>query len=85
MYSKTCLKRSLKIDKTNILMTNGSLMKVKGIAECSPWSILQYFSPALSNNWSWKPLYGIYGLFESGRFTQGLMYALIIFNIREGL
>ena len=28
-------------------MTNGSLMKVKSIAECSPWSILQYL-PALS-------------------------------------
>ena len=26
-----------------ILLTNGSLMKVKRIAECSPWSILQYF------------------------------------------
>ena len=22
---------------------NGSLMKVESIAECSPWSILQYF------------------------------------------
>ena len=32
-----------KIDKTKILMTKGSLMKVKSIAECSPWSILQYF------------------------------------------
>ena len=32
-------------------MTNGSLMKVKSIAECS---ILQYFWPALTNNWSWK-------------------------------
>ena len=32
-----------KIDKTKILMTNGSLMKVQCIAECSPWSILQYF------------------------------------------
>ena len=31
-------------------MTNGSLMKVKSIAECSPWSILQYFLPALSDN-----------------------------------
>ena len=31
------------IDKTKILMTNGSLMKVESIAECSPWSILQYF------------------------------------------
>ena len=32
-YSKTCVKRPLKIDKTKILMTNGSLMKVKSIAE----------------------------------------------------
>ena len=35
-----------KIDNTKILMTNGSLMKVKSIAEFSPWSILQYFWPA---------------------------------------
>ena len=52
-------------------MTNGSLIKVESIAECSPWSILQYFWPALSNNWSWKPNFGI---FESGRFTQVLLY-----------
>ena len=32
-----------KIDKANILMVNGSLMKVESIAECSPRSILQYF------------------------------------------
>ena len=34
-------------------MTNGSLillMKVESIAECSNWSILQYFWPALSDN-----------------------------------
>ena len=38
--SKTCVKKShSKIDTTNILMTNGSLMKVESIAE----SILQYF------------------------------------------
>ena len=30
-----------KIDKTKILITIGSLMKVKSIAEFSPWSILQ--------------------------------------------
>ena len=35
-------------------MANGSLIKVKSIAECSKGSILQYFWPALSNNWSWK-------------------------------
>ena len=34
-YSKTCLKRPLKIDKTKVLMENGSLMKVESIAECS--------------------------------------------------
>ena len=33
--SKTCLKRPLKIDKTKILMTDGSLMQVESIAECS--------------------------------------------------
>ena len=39
-YSKTCLKQQLKIDKTKVLKTNGSPMKVKSIAECS---MLQYF------------------------------------------
>ena len=39
-YSKTCLKQPLKKDRTKILITNDSLMKVKSIAECSPWSIL---------------------------------------------
>ena len=28
-----------KIDKTKILMTNGSLIKVESIAECSPWDL----------------------------------------------
>ena len=55
-------------------MTNGSLMKVESIAECFPCSkgsILQYIWPALSHNWSWKP---IFGLFESGHITQVLLY-----------
>ena len=42
-YRKTCLKATEKKDKTKILITIGSLMKVERIAECSPWSILQYF------------------------------------------
>ena len=33
-------------------MTNGSLMKAESIAECSTWIILQYFRPALIDNWS---------------------------------
>ena len=40
---KPVLSGHSKIDKTKILMTNGSLMKVKSISEYSPWSILQYF------------------------------------------
>ena len=44
---KPVLSSHLNIDKLMVLMDNGSLMKVKSIAECSPWSIkvsiLQYF------------------------------------------
>ena len=40
---KPVLNGHSKIDKIKVLMTNGSLMKVKSIAECSPWSILQHF------------------------------------------
>ena len=43
IVSKPVLSGHSKIDKTKILLTNGSLMKVEIIAECSPWSILQYF------------------------------------------
>ena len=49
---KPILSDHLKIDKTKVLMTKGSLMKVESIAECSQWGILQYFWPALSNNQS---------------------------------
>ena len=60
-----------KIDKTKVLMTNGSLMKVERIVECSPWSILQYFWPALSDNRSLKP---ILVFFFCGRLRQVLLY-----------
>ena len=40
-------------------MNNGSFMKVESIAECSPWSILQYFWAALSDNKYWKPMFAI--------------------------
>ena len=64
---KACLKRPLKIDKTKILKTNGSLMKVESIEECS----LQYFLPALSDNRPWKP---ILVFFLIGRLRQILLY-----------
>ena len=58
-------------------MTNGSLMKVESIAECSPWSILQYFWPALSDTMSWKP---ILVFFLSGHLIilYGLVYGVEI-------
>ena len=49
---KPVLSGHSKIDKTKVVMAIGCLMKVKSIAECSLWSILQYFWPALSDNWS---------------------------------
>ena len=50
--SKTVWSGHLEIDQTKALTENGSFMKVESIAECAPWSILKYFWPALSDNWS---------------------------------
>ena len=50
-------------------MTNGSLMKFESIADV--WTILQYFWPALRDNWSWKP---IFGFLRAVLFTQVLLY-----------
>ena len=69
VYSKTCLKQPLKIDKTKILKTIGSLMKAESIAECSTWSILQYFWPALIYNLSFVFLF-------SGRLRHVLLHVL---------
>ena len=55
-YSKT----PSKIDKTKVL--KDSLMKVESIAECSLGAFCNTFWPALSDNWSWKPILGL--LFE---------------------
>ena len=46
-YSKTCLKRPLKKNTKIGFQDRFHLMQVKSIAECSPWSILQYFGPSL--------------------------------------
>ena len=40
---KSVLSGHLKIDKTKVIMENDSLMEVESIAECYPWSNLQYF------------------------------------------
>ena len=72
---KPVLSGNSKLGKTKVLKTDGSLMQVKSIAECSlaecslnagqkycrmlQESILQYFWPALSDNGSWKPIFGL--------------------------
>ena len=66
---KSVLSGHLKIDKTKVVVENDSLMDVESIAECSPWSILQYFRPALR-------IIGIenqfYVFFLSGHLSQVL-------------
>ena len=43
-------------------------MKVESIAECPPWSILQYFWPALSHNQSWKIFWSSFWVAAKDRF-----------------
>ena len=40
-----------------VYKTEYRLMQVKSIAECSPWSILQYFRPSLSYHLPLRPLF----------------------------
>ena len=56
-------------------MKNDSLMEVKSIVECSPWSILQYFEPALRDNWYWKP---IFVFLLSAHLRQVLLYYVLL-------
>ena len=51
-------------------------MKVESIGECSPWSILQYFWPVLSDGGIGNQFFLS---FLSGHFRQVLLY----FNISE--
>ena len=55
-----------------VFKTNFHLLQVKSIAECSPWSILQYFRPSLSYHLSIRFLFC---LFLSGRLRQVLLYS----------
>ena len=54
---KPVLSGHSKIDKTKVLKTDGSLMQVESIAECSKGSILQNFWPVLGDNQSWIPIF----------------------------
>ena len=58
-------------DQKLVFKTNYLLMQVKSIAECSKWSILQFFLPSLSYQ---LLLRSSFCLFLSGRLTQVLLY-----------
>ena len=70
IYSKTCLKQPLKIDKTKILITNGSLMKVKKYCRMLQGEHSAILLTCIKGQLVLKP---ICVLFESGRFTQVLL------------
>ena len=81
-YSKTCVKRPLskrpKIGFQDRLSLYAGkkycrMLHFEGIAECSTWSILQYFRPSLSYRFLLRSLFC---LFLSGRFTQVLLYLI---------
>ena len=73
-YSETCVKLPLSKRPKMVFKTDYSLMQVKSIAECSRWSILQYFQPSLSYQLSLRSLFC---LFLSGHFTQVLLYIVL--------
>ena len=51
----------------------------KGHMETGPWlTVSSDFWPALSDNWSWKP---VFCLFESGCFTQVLLYTWSLWTV----
>ena len=66
---KPVLSGHSKIDKTKVLETNVSLMKVESIAECSLGAFCNTW-PALSNNQSWEP---IFVFILSGHLRQVLL------------
>ena len=66
-----CKAAALKKDQKLVFKNNYRLMQVRSIAECSKWSILQYFQPSLSYQ---LLLRSLFCLFLSGRFTQVLLY-----------
>ena len=57
---KPVLSSHSKEDKKGIFKTGNHLMQVKSFAECSPWSILQYFRPELSYHLSLRPLFCLF-------------------------
>ena len=65
-------------------MTTGGLMKVKSIAECSLWSILQCVWPVLRNNRSWIGLEKVQQLSSSEYGKTSTLYIYIYIYMYGG-
>ena len=76
-YSKTCVKRPLSKRPQIGFQDQFSLNAGQSIAECSKWSILQYFRPSLSYHLSKRSLFC---LFLRSRSTQVILYSNISFH-----
>ena len=75
-----CKTATLKKTKKLVFKTNHRLMQVKRIAECSKWSILQYFRPSLSYQLSLKIF--VSSIFEWSFYTGFTVAAMTaILNI----
>ena len=68
---KPVLSGHSKGDQNLVFKTDYCLMQVISIAECSLWSILQYFRPSLSYH---LLLRSLFCLFLSGRLRRVLLY-----------
>ena len=66
-YTVKPVKWQLKKDQKLFFKTDYRFMQVKSIAECSNWSILQYFRPPLSYHFPLRPWFC---LFLSDRLRQ---------------
>ena len=78
IYSKTCVKRPLSKRPIIVFKADYRLMQVKSIAECSLWSILQYFRASLIYQLSLRPMFC---LFFEWPFTQVLLYTHAHLNL----
>ena len=87
-FSKACVKRQLETDKTNVLITNGSLMEVESMLNTP-----QYFWPSFGYHLSWKPFLSIwkwpfYTSFTVYTFIKNLAFTpypqAILYNARIG-
>ena len=76
MYSKTCLERPLKIDKTKVLRTDDSLMQVESIAEYS----LGAFCNTFDLHEAIISLEKHFLSFWGGRFRLVLMYTIMLYS-----